>query len=653
MHPAYRTDIDGLRAIAVLAVVGFHAFPEWVKGGFVGVDVFFVISGFLISTIIFDGLQRDRFSFVEFYGRRIRRILPALILVLGASVAFGWFALLPPEYKQLGKHVVGGAGFVSNLVFWKETGYFDNAAETKPLLHLWSLAIEEQYYIVWPLLLWIAWKRRLNLLTITSTLMVVSFALNVVDATSNRVAAFYSPQTRFWELLIGSILAHVTLYTRSSLVACGQRLDCWLGSIIYAMPPQSKGSTLRDVQSLVGGTLIGIGILAITKESRFPGWWALLPTLGSALIISAGTRAWLNRVFLGNRVMVWVGLISYPLYLWHWPVLSFARVVEGETPTLAGRTTAVAASFILAWLTYMLVERPMRFGPHRAAKSIALLSMMIIVGFAGYASYARDGMPSRFPKIVQGLTQQQYDPTGPYRLGTCYLPGGMDYPAFASCKVEAVEPKGRTLLLWGDSHAAHLYPGYKASYGAAYDVIQRTIALCPPILDLDVPDDNPHGNNPLCRQINNGIFDEIKMTQPRKVVLAAAWTHYKDWQRVEETVSRLRKIGITDIDLIGPVPQWSESLPKQLYLYFKSDKFHRVPERMKLGLVPTVPETDVAASSLASRLGVNYISPLRILCNDDGCVTRLGDTVDSLTAWDYAHLTENGSRFLVSQFPRK
>jgi peptidoglycan/LPS O-acetylase OafA/YrhL len=174
-HPKYRADIDGLRAIAVLSVVCFHAFPVRLKGGFIGVDIFFVISGYLISTIIFDNLERDSFSFVEFYSRRIKRIFPALLLVLIACLAFGWFALLADEYKQLGKHIAAGAGFVSNFVFWNESGYFDNAAETKPLLHLWTLGIEEQFYIIWPLLLWAAWKRKFNLLTITLVIAIISF----------------------------------------------------------------------------------------------------------------------------------------------------------------------------------------------------------------------------------------------------------------------------------------------------------------------------------------------------------------------------------------------------------------------------------------------------------------------------------------------
>ncbi|MDO9392637.1 MAG: acyltransferase, partial [Methylotenera sp.] len=317
--------MDGLRAVAVLSVVIYHAFPKFIRGGFIGVDIFFVISGFLISTIIFGSLERNSFNFIKFYSRRIKRIFPALLLVLTASFVFGWFALLADEYKQLGKHIAGGAGFISNFLFWKESGYFDNAAETKPLLHLWSLGIEEQFYIVWPLLLWLAWKKRFNLLTITILVAVISFALNISKVHSDAVAAFYSPQTRFWELLVGSVLAYMTMHRRSLSPKFKHKLDMWLGQIIYAQAPEANGKTLHNVQSLLGAFLILAGLLIITKERHFPGWWAVVPTLGALLIISAGVHSWFNRVVLSNRVLVWFGLISFPLYLWHWPLLSFVR----------------------------------------------------------------------------------------------------------------------------------------------------------------------------------------------------------------------------------------------------------------------------------------------------------------------------------------
>ena len=456
-HPKYRADIDGLRAVAVLSVVGFHAFPFWVKGGFIGVDIFFVISGFLISTIIFENLERNSFSFVEFYSRRIKRIFPALCLVLIASFTFGWYVLLADEYKQLGKHIAGGSGFVSNFIFWNESGYFDSAAEKKPLLHLWSLGVEEQFYIIWPLLLWGAWKRKFNLLTITMVVFITSFVLNIKGVHADSAATFYSPQTRFWELLTGSILAYFTLYKQNILANYKQKPDRWLGTDIYAGIPEANGNTLRNIQSLLGVALIGAGILIITKERHFPGSWALLPTLGAALIISAGSQAWLNHVVLSNRVLVWFGLISFPLYLWHWPLLSFARIVESETPSHKIRIAAIFVSIFLAWLTYRLIEKPFRFGKYGNAKTVALVVMMASIGYAGHITYKLDGLNSREviknnPSISTGFDGG----AGVLTLNECGL-GSLEKNQFANCFKDSRQPIKYALL--GDSKAASIIEG--------------------------------------------------------------------------------------------------------------------------------------------------------------------------------------------------
>lgn len=376
-HPKYRPDIDGLRAVAVLSVVAFHAFPAWMKGGFIGVDVFFVISGFLISTIIFENLDRGTFSFAEFYARRIKRIFPALIVVLSACLIFGWFSLLPEELNQLGKHILGGAGFVSNLVLWSESGYFDNSAETKPLLHLWSLGIEEQFYIVWPFLVVAAWRRRLNIFYVTISLLIASFALNIWLIHTNPVATFYSPLTRFWELLCGSLLALYavrkgnTSILKSQVLTTKENLSFRLGQIITNI------FVTPSLISFVGlGLLIG-GFYLINKNLEFPGYWALMPIFGSVLIIVAGPNAWLNRKILSTKIFVWFGLISFPLYLWHWPLLSFGRILYFDTPPLKYRILAVLLSVLLAWLTMKFVERPLRFGLKKSSLKVFVLSSLL------------------------------------------------------------------------------------------------------------------------------------------------------------------------------------------------------------------------------------------------------------------------------------
>lgn len=530
-HPKYRADIDGLRAIAVLSVVGFHAFPSWVKGGFIGVDIFFVISGFLISTIIFGRLERNSFNFVEFYSRRIKRIFPALLLVLTASYAFGWFALLADEYKQLGKHIAGGAGFVSNYLFWNESGYFDNAAETKPLLHLWSLGIEEQFYFIWPLLLWlawraqkpsaaffgehIAWKKRLNLLTIAIAVGVISFALSIGKVRSDAVAAFYSPQTRFWELMVGSVLAYMTQHKQNLFPKFKHRLDTWLGQIVYAQAPEANGKTLHSVQSVFGVALITIGVLVITKERHFPGWWAVLPTAGAVLIISAGSQAWLNRTVLSSRVLVWFGLISYPLYLWHWPLLSFARIVESETPAGEIRTAAVLISIVLAWLTYKLIEKPIRFGYHSKTKTITLLILMIVVGCVGYNCYKHDGL------IFRPNAQPQVKNTGDigpdeffkYLNQNFYLctpiniqKQALTYKNSIRC-YQSEKSEYKKIAIIGDSHAEHLF------IGLAEELIGINIVFY-------IKNSSPNIYNKEFEIIFNNVINDNNITA---VILSAYW----------------------------------------------------------------------------------------------------------------------------------
>lgn len=384
LHPKYRPDIDGLRAIAVLSVVGFHAFPSWVKGGFIGVDVFFVISGFLISGIIYENLDKGEFTFREFYARRIRRIFPALIVVLSACLVFGWFSLLTDEYKQLGKHIAGGVSFISNFLLWQESGYFDNSAETKPLLHLWSLGIEEQFYIIWPMLLWLTWKRKFNFFAVTLAIAAGSFYLNLSDIKQNPVDTFYSPLTRFWELMCGGLLAWVTIYKKASLAAFRLKLDHFIVSTIYRDKEIEKGITLSNLSAFTGLVLLVYGFAIIAKDFYFPGVWALVPVFAALLIISAGPAAWINRRILSTKLLVLFGLISYPLYLWHWPLLSFAQIIENGTPSRNIRIVTVVISIVLAWLTMKLIEKPFRFGKKNTGLKVATLSgLMFMIGVSG------------------------------------------------------------------------------------------------------------------------------------------------------------------------------------------------------------------------------------------------------------------------------
>ena len=400
LAPKYRPDIDGLRALAVLSVVMFHAFPEILTGGFIGVDIFFVISGYLISSIIYQNLDNNNFSYVEFYIRRIKRIFPALLLVLTACYVFGWFVLLATEYRQLGKHMAASAGFLQNIALWKEAGYFDNSAETKPLLHIWSLCVEEQFYFIWPFLLWFTWKRKINFIVAITLVGIASFACNWYFTSHNPTQAFYLPHTRFWELLSGAWLAWFVRYQKNTHLLWQTKgnnlLNHWIGRAFKI----NSSYSINNLLSVFGIILLCFGFYYINKGLNFPGTWALIPVAGSIVIIIAGPETWLNRKLLSNKLVVWFGLISYPLYLWHWPMLSFARIIHSETLSKNISISAVILSILLAWCTYKFIEHPIRFKKdHGTIKVIGLILLMLVIFGIGCYTYSYHGFG--FRKVVK------------------------------------------------------------------------------------------------------------------------------------------------------------------------------------------------------------------------------------------------------------
>lgn len=371
---SYRPDIDGLRAVAVTLVILVHAFPNVLRNGFIGVDIFFVISGFLITNILLTQLNDGSFNLGDFYVRRANRILPALIAVLIASLVFGWVALYSNEFRLLAGSVATSAGFVANIGFYFESGYWDITAKLKPLLHLWSLGVEEQFYVVWPLLLWGVWTwRRAALGLLLLCLIVLSLALNLWLTRVDQPAAFYLPFGRVWELGAGGALAYI------------QRRG--------AIP---RSTILNDVAAFAGIGLIIVALALRYSPIRFPGAHAIIPVLGAVLIIGAGAEAWPNKHVLSRPAVVYVGLISFPLYLWHWPLLAFGRILNNGELLDSFRNAALALTIALAAATYHCIERPIRAHRNRrrliAAMSCALSAAC---GLIGYAIFANDGIRSR------------------------------------------------------------------------------------------------------------------------------------------------------------------------------------------------------------------------------------------------------------------
>ena len=361
-----------MRAIAVLAVVLFHAFPEYLSGGFIGVDVFFVISGYLITGLILRDLREQRFSLKAFYAKRVRRIFPALALVLGFGLVAGWVCLNFIEYKQLAKHTGSSAIFLTNFMLLRESGYFDNAADTKPMLHLWSLAIEEQFYVVWPLLLLLFKRIPRWSLPLLLALLLSSFGYSLWLVFQGDLARdFYSPLSRSWELLLGACLA-IALMNNPRLARAWRYPAGW-----------------------VGLALVLLSAYFFDKDMAFPGYWAVLPAGGATLILLAGMNCSFNSVWLASRPLVAIGLISYPLYLWHWPLLSFARILFSQTPSAEVRMGLLALSFLLAYLTYRFVEKPIRFGTRYPRAVWWLCLYMLAVLLMSHAINVWDGLKFR------------------------------------------------------------------------------------------------------------------------------------------------------------------------------------------------------------------------------------------------------------------
>ncbi len=613
-HATYRPDIDGLRAVAVLLVIGFHAFPQWVRGGFIGVDVFFVISGFLITGILLDDLKSGTFSFSRFYARRIRRIFPALIVVLIACLALGWWLLLPDEFSSLGRNIAGGAAFASNFTVIHETGYFDVEAARKPLLHLWSLGIEEQFYLVWPLVLLIAFRVGGNAIGwLIAAILAASFLANVATVGSSPAATFYWPFTRAWELMAGSILA-------------------WLA----VSGTMSARTGWADTRAALGITLIVAAVALIGKSSEFPGWWALLPTLGTALVVSA-EKAWINRKILANPALVFVGLISYPLYLWHWPLLSFQTIANPDGQAVLPRATLIATSFALAWLTYVAIERPVRFCKIPAVPYLG--ATMVAAGLSGLVVVHYDGFADRMPAAIRTLAPIAVDEVA-WRTEKCLLE--RTYKHFASeCSGDGRRP---SVFLWGDSYAASLYPGLKALQTSEnFGLAQYTIAGCPPVPDFPVE------GRPFCAATNDVVIAIIRSAKPDVILLYSTWNYPGfDPDKLDATVNALRGLPKSRIVLMGPPPMWANGLPQAMLEEYRAHRLagSALPERTLLHLAAGIPGLDKALSAKAAALGVEYISVWDVLCNPSGCLTRIGD---DLTSLDYGHLTIPGAEYLAAK----
>ncbi|TWA69671.1 peptidoglycan/LPS O-acetylase OafA/YrhL [Azospirillum baldaniorum] len=622
----YRPDIDGLRAVSILSVLLFHAKFSLFSGGYIGVDVFFVISGYLIGSIVLNDAQRGRFSLADFYVRRIRRILPALFAALAVTTVLALFLLSPQELKSFAQNLAATTLFSSNIVYYLKSGYFENAAEMNPLLHTWSLGVEQQFYIVFPLaVLALIPYRRSVWVAVLLAAAAASFALGVSLVRDHPVAAFYLLPPRLWELVLGALLA-------------------------FGAVPDSRSRAVRELACAVGAALILVSVFALSEATAFPGYAALLPCLGAALVIHAG-RSGPTAVgrALTLRPMVFIGLISYSMYIWHWPLMVFARFYKGRDLSTKETLILLAAIAAVSVLSWRLIEVPFRkpraasgaqsgVESDRQPAKVFARTGWAMAGLAGVGliGHLSNGLPQRFADYApQDISGREL-----YKEHTCFLETDQPPEAWSgleNCRIGSPKADAPTALLWGDSFAAHYVPGLQAVADTLpFNIVQYTASGCPPIKDLSV------NARPNCQEFNRRVEELIDRNGIRIVIMAARWEWYMDTnaldlRRLHETVDALLNRGIR-IVVLGQSPVFRFRNPYDHTYFMKSERAYSI--------------TGQAADQpvIAATQGARFIDTSDYFCDPDPCkalpLCRIRDD-QGFYFLDQGHFSTHGSTLIV------
>jgi peptidoglycan/LPS O-acetylase OafA/YrhL len=636
----YRAEIDGLRAVAIISVILSHAGLVHFRGGFVGVDVFFVISGYLITTIILSEKERGTFSLVNFYERRARRILPALFLVMFVSLPFAWLWLMPSDMKDFSKSLVAVSTFASNILFWRETGYWGAANELKPLLHTWSLAVEEQYYVLFPLFLMLMWRfHKRWILSSFMVLAVISLVVAQWGAYNKPAANFFLLPTRGWELAIGASIAFYFLYRKQTIRTL------------------LSHKSVDEVLGLVGLLMIGYAVYSFDETVPFPSFYALLPTIGAGLIILFSSPRTLVGRLLGTKLLVGTGLISYSAYLWHQPIFAFARHRSLTAPSEILFSALAVLTFPLAYLSWRYIERPFRnkgVVSRKATFSFAMIGsvVFIAIGLVGHISGGFNGRPTK-----SGLTLQSIEEKRKVNYGLSKICEG-SFTLSPDCRTSD-EPE---ILIWGDSHAMHLVQGIMASNPDA-KIIQMTKSVCGPFFDVapvalpDYPASWARG----CLEFSGKVHEWLKANNTVKyVVISSPFNQYLSKgaallfrsgdlvdanidlaaKEFKKTLGELESMGITPI-VFSPPPangvDIGRCLARAEFLGLNLDKCNfRLDELI---------QDRLDSYNFIETIKENYrvVRLDNIICDSSLCKTHFGST---FIYRDGGHLSHEGSATL-------
>ena len=627
MQLKYRPELDGLRAIACVAAILYHAeFYTDINGsnfqissgGFFGVDIFFVISGYLIAHIILKKVHSNNFSFIEFFDRRARRILPTLFFVLGVSIFVAWFFMMPNQMKDFAGSSLSTLVYISNFWFLFEDSYLADISRLKPLLHTWSLAVEEQFYIMLPLFLFFIptkFKNKTNIIIIL--IILISFIYSIIGSFKFIEANFYLLPSRLWELLAGSLIARNEIDNKIKF-----------------------NNLTNSILSALGLLLILGSIIFIDDTASHPSFITILTVLGTAFILLSSSTNHIIKRILSIKALVWTGLISYSLYLWHFPILAFARI-KSEPLSDFDKIEAVFLTFTLSIITYFLIEKPFRnfkFISSFVFLKLILISVVILFVTSVFI-YITDGVPKRYPKTVLNLVDFTYDHKESMQENKCYikLKNLRKKDIFKNCKVLNKKISKKNIYLWGDSNAAHLYSGLLHKYNESYNIFHKSGAACKPFF----------WTNDKCKKLNIFAFEEIIKLKPEKVFLSAWWLE-SDFDNIERIVNELRNRGVSNIYLVGASVRWSDSLPKLLLREFRYSR--KIPKYLKDKNHIINFNLDKKLENLANNNSINYLSPFSVFCVKDKCLTKVSEEGDSIVTWDENHFTKKASIYLLSKF---
>lgn len=625
----YRPDIDGLRAIAVISVILYHAefdfylFGNYInlfQGGFLGVDIFFVISGYLISFLLIDRIRNNSFTFTDFYERRARRILPILFLIIIVSFVAGWILMMANQFKEFAASSISSLFFLSNIFFFLTDNYFQESSALKPLLHTWSLSIEEQFYILFPPIIYFFLKNKIKIVKIFLILFFISLLFSSLLSFAYPQLNFYILPSRIWEILAGSVIA----FLHSS---------------------NSKKKRNSQLLTIVGFGLIILSLIFFNNKIPSPSIFSSTAIIGTCLIIFYYNHNNFITRLLSNNFLVKIGLISYSLYLWHFPIFAFKKIHSTNLSNF-DKIELFGLIIFVSLISFLFIEKPFRDKKIISTKFfvILLIGFFNILIITSFYIYKNNGIPKRYDPEVEKLVNYQYDYSKLYQEGTCFIELKNNFSSnfFENCKSDFIEGK-KNLYLWGDSLAAHLLPGIKFMHEKDYNIFQRTVGGCN---STGIFDESTEGA--ICKKINDFIFKEILNLKPSKIYISGSWTE-DDVLILEKLLIKFKNVNLNNIYIVGSSPRWHDPLPKILLRIYKLKK--NIPKYLYDDNHIATFKIDKKLRKLSEKYSVKYVSPVKILCKENySCLARVDENSNSILTWDENHFTEKASIYLFKNF---